>query len=279
MVRSGKAILVGYAMVGSLGLNLACSTSEPTPSGNSRNSKTPASPATATQPGETVYLLLDGFATCPNFSSTDGAITGTNMLKILDDLKAELKKANKGDPKYLVSCFGTAPNTVYYSTSEYPKFTQFASLSDFTAKVNQQVAKTTNAQVRIVGYSYGGWTAMKVAKDMELKDAAKITSLVTIDPISVPNCTPNDFVGSLDTQAAKGCTEAPSDFTSDDVAKIKGRAKVWSNFYQTDQTILHSGEIAGSDNTKLTLSPPSTAHGAIVADNDLHSKLTALLTK
>ena len=232
------------------------------------------------KPGKDIYFLLDGYSTCPNFSDTEGAIANTNMTKILADLVAELKVKKKPDPTYLLSCFTPAAGSIYFTTSEFPNFTQYVAINDFTAKVGQMVGKEANASVHIVGYSYGGWTAMKVAKEIELAAGTNLTSLVTIDPISATNCTPSDFLGSATGQLAPGCNEAPTDFGADGLAAIKAKAKLWGNYYQDELNPLHSGSIDGAENSDISLSEAAlTAHLAIVTDTDVRKKIVSAITR
>ncbi|MBM4251465.1 MAG: hypothetical protein FJ146_05805 [Deltaproteobacteria bacterium] len=263
---------------------VGCGNLEPTAKkvGVRSGGKTSQPPSTSAQPkaGKDLYFLLDGYGTCPNFSDTEGAIAGTNMTRILDDLVAALKAKAKPEPTYLLACFTPAAGSIYFTTNEFPKFTQYVAINDFTAKVGQMVGKEANASVHIVGYSYGGWTAMKVAKEIELAAGTSLKTLVTIDPISVTKCTPNDLLGSAGGQPAPGCSEAPADFGADGLGAIKAKATLWSNYYQDEPSPLHSGSIVGAENADISLTAAAfTAHMAIATDAGVRQKVVDSLTR
>ena len=241
-------------------------------------SKSPGDPVP--KPGKSLYFLLDGFATCPNFSDTEGEIKGTNMTRILDDLKADLKAKSKPDPIFLLSCFTQATGSVYFTTAEFPKFTQYVGVNDFTSKIGQIIAKEANASVHLVGYSYGGWLAMKLAKELELAPGTSLMTLATVDPISATKCQPSDFLGSVSGQSAEGCKQSPADFGADGLATIKSKAKLWSNHYQDEKNYLHSGPVDGAENSDINLAADALlAHVTIVADPTVRKNIVDSLVR
>ena len=225
-----------------------------------------------------IFALIDGFFTCPDFTATANTIQGTNMAVILGKVLAEAKKNNKPEPSYVVSCYTTDPSKIYYSTSADPKKLLNSSVPDFIKKFKGMVATITNPDAFVVGYSYGGWTSMKLVS--ELDESTNLMGLVTVDPISMVNCTTTGFLNTFfGGMPAQGCTESPSDFTTETIMGIENNAKTWLNFYQEDQTILHSGPIDVAQNTKRDFNSAQSAHADIVREDFVIGEITNLLTK
>jgi len=225
-----------------------------------------------------IFALIDGFSTCPNFADTANTIQDTNMSAILSKVLAAAKKNNKPNPMYVVSCYSFDPSKIYYSTSADPKKLLNSSVPDFIKKFKDMVATVTNPDAFVVGYSYGGWTSMKLVS--ELDESTNLMGLVTIDPISMVNCTTSNFFNSLfNTSPEKGCTESPSDFRTETITGIESHAKTWLNFYQEDQTVLHSGIIEVAQNTKKDFNNSQSAHIDIAKDEAVVAEILNLLTK
>jgi pimeloyl-ACP methyl ester carboxylesterase len=131
------------------------------------------------------------------------------------------------------------------------------------------------ARLVLVGHSYGGWTAMRVAAKLAAEGRA--VDLVTIDPISPARCTQIDFLrGALATSGSQGCTTGPKD--ADD-ALLSHRLASWRNFYQTSDPLVHSASIPGAQNTLIEI-PPGTqarAHDAIPHDDRPWTAVRSLL--
>ena len=81
-----------------------------------------------------------------------------------------------------------------------------------------------------------------------------MTDLVTLDPISKVDCTPDGFITAVLGGGGNdpGCTRAPTDFGAAGLAQIAAKVPgKWQNFYQTDLAALHPGPIAQTtSNTK-----------------------------
>ena len=225
-----------------------------------------------------IFALIDGFFTCPDFTATANTIQDTNMAAMLSKVLAAAKKNNKPEPVYVISCYSTDPSKIYYSTSANPKTLLNSSVPDFIKKFKDMVATVTNPDTFVVGYSYGGWTSMKLVS--ELDESTNLMGLVTVDPISMVNCTTTGFLSNFfGGSPAQGCTESPSDFSVETLSTIETRAKTWLNFYQEDQTILHSGPIDVAQNTKREFNGAQSAHSDIVREDFVIGEITNLLTK
>jgi hypothetical protein len=95
---------------------------------------------------------------------------------------------------------------------------------------------TGQSRLFLLGHSYGGWMAMKLAKD--LAGRVEIDGLITVDPISRLRCTYTTW---------DDCFSAPTDIVPEERQRIKTGTKQWLNFYQTQTPYLHSGTIDEAD--------------------------------
>lgn len=147
-------------------------------------------------------------------------------------------RSRGGTVDVLTSCF-TSPDKVLVSRNFSPKFEaidpeNLLNEAHSTADINHRIF--------VIGHSYGGWVAMKMAEDLNAQ-AGQLAGLVTIDPISRKDCTYTNWTN---------CLGAPRDFGDDALRGIKEKTAHWANFYQTTTPFLHSSEIAQADvNTKL----------------------------
>ncbi|MEY4632147.1 MAG: hypothetical protein RIQ81_2267 [Pseudomonadota bacterium] len=97
-------------------------------------------------------------------------------------------------------------------------------------------SSSNSSKLFIVGHSYGGWMAMKLA--VMLSGRLPLNGLITVDPISRIKCTYSDW---------DGCFSAPQDINPEERMRIKDGTDAWSNFYQTNTPYLHSGKIEQAD--------------------------------
>jgi len=97
--------------------------------------------------------------------------------------------------------------------------------------------QTTNTRVHVIGHSYGGWLAIKMAAKI-IASGNEIDSLVTIDPISRDDCTYTNWTN---------CFGAPIDLRDETLAMIQNKTGYWANYYQNTTYYLHSGRIKFAD--------------------------------
>jgi hypothetical protein len=93
------------------------------------------------------------------------------------------------------------------------------------------------SRVVIIGHSYGGWRAMKLAASPLLAAymRAPIT-LVSIDAVSKVNCP---------RLREPGCRGAPSDFSPEESGYLNTKTR-WLNAYQTRGVLLNSGMLTAA---------------------------------
>jgi len=133
-------------------------------------------------------------------------------------------------------------------------------LGQFLEQLESQLASQQIKKVAIIGHSYGGYTSMLVAKALSAPGSrVKVTSLTTLDPISMDKCQPQILVNNLVREApAPGCNEAPatglkdSHISVDDVKRIAATVP-WTNFWQGVDRYLHASPlaVAGVDNQEV----------------------------
>ncbi|MCX6124172.1 MAG: hypothetical protein NTV34_05405 [Proteobacteria bacterium] len=114
-----------------------------------------------------------------------------------------------------------------------------------------------------------------------------VENLVTIDPISIVDCSSAIMIASttssaLGAGADSGCTSAPNDLKRS-FKDIKAKSGYWLNAWQNQFRILHSSIIsAASENMLLTFDEwllwgLAGAHGAIETSPELWIKIKNLL--
>lgn len=138
--------------------------------------------------------------------------------------------------------------------------TEKIKLSQMLATLQNQLTSQGIKKVAIVGHSYGGYTAMLVAKTLLNSDSSiKVTSLTTLDPISMDTCQPSNIVVTLQKNAVPpGCNQAPASTISDNYITSAEIRKIaasipWINIWQGADKYLHSSPISapGVDNKEV----------------------------
>ena len=133
-------------------------------------------------------------------------------------------------------------------------------LGQFLSKIETLLASQNIKKVAIIGHSYGGYTALLVAKALSAPGSrTKVTHLTTLDPISMDTCQPQILVNHLVREApAPGCNEAPATGTRDSFLSLDDLKKIaanipWTNLWQGVDTYLHSSpiDIPGIENQEV----------------------------
>jgi hypothetical protein len=240
-----------------------------------------------------VVIVLGGFWSCGSkttsknkdeWSPTETAVSAASMIGIATRQLSEVKKAIKSDVGHLLSCYTPDIDMTkinFINQVNDNKGVVRADLDEMINSLNTSLEKLNNPRVSIVGHSYGGWTAMKLA--LKLTPKATLSTLVTIDPISRERCTPRNFLANMDAKitSGTGCHESPKDFSSQDIDTIAKRANgSWYNYYQTSAKYLHSSSI-GSKSLKVdtqvnfvTKDDMVEAHNSFLRDDSFIEKIT-----
>lgn len=239
--------------------------------------KVPGDGATTTS-GAAVPVLafLGGYTSCGKKNGADDP-TAMALAEPFTAIKAKVAQTLGGTPPASVlSCYSTDYANVRYVTSTTGDKVHLDDVDGFVDAV-EQLALKAGGPVFIVGHSYGGWTAMYLATRLDQK--VKLGGVVTLDPISKVECTPDKFISTtLGLGGGEGCQRAPADFTAQQVSFIAERTPSWLNYYQTDVAQLHSGEIQGAKNShKQYSSGGFQPHSDVAADPAVLSEISALI--
>jgi hypothetical protein len=183
------------------------------------------------------------------------------------------------EPAYLISCYGFDPESISYVLSSNPEKVRFSKVANMEADFAKLLKDTANPIVFAVGHSYGAYTALKMISTST--NETKISGLVTLDAISKVGCTPANALPAVLEYgpAPKECLEAPSDITEEEQKNILAKSPTWLNFYQTDSTILHSGEFSYAKNFKMHYEGTKIKpHMDVLFDPDIQKSLVDMIT-
>ena len=126
------------------------------------------------------------------------------------------------------------------------------------------LTREKEVDVFIVGYSYGGWLAMRLVQRVALSHAE--THLFSIDPISAKFCGPSEVIFG-----GNGCKQAPQDLSA---KSIVSKTRSWTNFFQTESDWIHSSAISGAKNYRLYTGHTSIDDAASVW-NSIRARITS----
>ena len=199
----------------------------------------------AATPLQPVVLMFGGFASCPTGKHTPKTM---HLYKVAKSVLNDINQLYTRPAHYLLACYGRSNLTFrFYSSVHGSRLYRSHRLHDMEKALGHIAAKAgTNNAFYIIGHSYGGWTAMKMAA--ALPTTAKIRRLITLDPISRKECSPIRFVNAFlrthirGGKTEPGCTRAPRDLAA--LGKIiRAKTHEWHNYYQKRFADLHSDVI------------------------------------
>jgi hypothetical protein len=196
-----------------------------------------------------VVIAMDGAGTC--FKNQAGQIApadislATTMHKVVNEIQS---KGLSKDVKVLQSCLLLDGNSGAYSTDlGAPEVVEDLSLDQLLPEIAARVNDLPEPRVVVVGFSYGGWLALKLLPMLEKQ--VQILGLLTIDPISMDQCPMIDLLnGALRGESLEGCVSAPHDVTSEELSMATQKPGSWLNVYQDTGFYLHSGPLSGARN-------------------------------
>ncbi len=175
-------------------------------------------------PEPPLLVYMGGNTSCQRGS--DG-ITGPRGMTSWPQFQALVAKETEGRdeaPAWIASCHRNN-DVVHFLASDAPNGMPTSTDFDgFFAKIDVLAA---GHKVLVAGHSYGGWLALRAGMSLQ----SEIGALVSIDPISRPNCslwTPN------------GCVVFPSDIDGIERQSIADRSGYWVNYFQRQTSYLHS---------------------------------------
>lgn len=226
---------------------------------------------------KSVVVFSGGFGSCFVAGDTSEMVASSQF----EALVGSLAKATGEEVVEVRSCYAFGSDEIYVTSEALDINSESMTRADFYRVVQntvKHVAGGSSAQdvkLFVWGQSHGGWTVMDFARTVS---NVTIELLMTVDPISVENCGPGVFSGGVITGDAQGCAEAPTDML-DSGRAIAGRARQWSNWYQTQFPHIHSGPVsAASENIFKSYEDDfwhfAGAHGLIQTDPTVWSEIT-----
>ncbi len=216
-----------------------------------KNTDTGSGSETATETGTDtgtgvktpVLAFFGGYTSCG--TSDSGDPSNQDLKTFFDATQKALEKKSGVEPKFMLTCFTLAYESVRYRMSGEDGVKDKL-IAGMEADFEDLIGTIENPEVLLVGHSYGAWTAMDVA--LKLPPGVKLKGLVTLDPISHEDCVTNDVIAS-GFEPVPGCTRAPTDFGQEKIQSLSESTE-WLNYYQEQVSFLHSGEIKGAKNFK-----------------------------
>ncbi len=183
---------------------------------------------------EMIVIGLGGFNTCGSDGLTTMNLYGPFM-QLTQNLKEDQRTIH-----YVVGCLkGNAPpnGQGFFVSSRSPNQTVTGNTFDVQKEIEALSKEHPDAPLYIVGHSYGGWMAMYLT--LKLTATIPVRGLFSIDPIS-PLCGPLQVV-----TGNAVCKQAPKEL---DNLAIQKRVGHWLNFYQDQDSFLHSSGINEAEN-------------------------------
>ena len=252
------SILKGFAAVGSTDASSAVAPL-PTATPNAGSEQEYFAP---------VFVAMGGFNSCGNDAISAGfSPYSTPLARKVDALiadsvaemsrrYAEFRSYAGEEIRWVYSCLDNKGDIFFASSNDHKIYGVPMAERGAVWNAIDRESDGRKRPVYIVGHSMGGWLAMRAI--LEIVAEVTVNGLVTIDPISPPNCNPATYVrllSSLNPDDLTGCRQAPSDFSENDLSAIKRRLKPggWKHFYQTNFLPLHSGPFSGNFLPDLSL--------------------------
>jgi hypothetical protein len=181
-----------------------------------------------------LFVLVGGFGSCATF----GNPADMNMREPFDQL-VEQKRSEGADVDSISACYALTSETLFIETADGDVLR--ANLQTLNRLVSSYIGK---AQITLIGQSHGGWTVMMTALSLPKNS---LNTLVTIDPVSLTECTSFDWTGSwlgsiFGAEGSTGCTESTSDLQPY-FDRVRSSATNWVHFWQDENELLHASDI------------------------------------
>jgi hypothetical protein len=229
--------------------------------------------------GRTPFIIaLSGWNTCAKGETRKYDPNGTIMWEPTIKLRNELRNAYKTEPVWFNLCYTFWKQRVTgkgrYLSSNNPEKYLKASPEKTVEIIREMISKIKNPDVHIVGFSYGGWLAIKLAHD--LAGTVNIPTLTTLDPVSQYDCNMLYFLAGYLFGGTEGCTRFPTDLELNTLTNAKIAVGSWTNYYQANYKHIHSGETHHADlNHKIETGMTSAkAHGHMVRSPGIWNAIT-----
>ncbi len=194
------------------------------------------SPVVAAPTTDVLFVALGGYSSCNK--------TGPTSIGMYNNFQEFLTKVKQSRPdtniRYLVACLGDVKppkGQGQFITSENPDTIQHGDTTRVRDEIESLTKLSNDMKVFIVGHSYGGWMSMYLPSI--ISPTINIAGLFTLDPISY-KCGKSQVV-----LGGSACKQAPKDLNNQEILQ---RVGLWENFYQNQDTWLHSSSIPEANN-------------------------------
>lgn len=183
-----------------------------------------------------VMIFMGGFGSCP----LAGKTSELKATAQIDALVARARYSAGERISQIRTCYALGSDTIYVNAPDLSLEDEAMTRDDFHNVVREIVnVAGDSAPIYVWGQSHGGWTAMDLIRQVH---EFKYRVLMTVDPISIPECGPGVFTGGVIAGSAPGCRGAPKDLEPS-YELIQSRVAHWTNWYQKEFTLLHSDKI------------------------------------
>jgi hypothetical protein len=217
-------------------------------------------------PHKLVLGFFSGFRSCGSLADGSANPMTDSFKDIYEKVESEVGENEVS--LAIRGCYDTDASKVRFALSN-ARQTISSTVPEMIKLVGEELKKIAPVKLHLVGHSYGGWTIMQLAKN--LPPEIKIDGFTTIDPISVKECNTAVYASLiLGGGNLNGCQRAPADFTESDLNAIRLRTNRWTNYYQNNFPLLHSGPIvAASNNEKSYYSMGFEPHNDFLKDESV----------
>ncbi len=170
--------------------------------------------------GSPIRVVLNGYLTCVSGAPTDNFLYRT---VIQDQARYFMYGCFQIDTRKMRSVSSNDPTP--RDRDEWELFQELRTV--------QQHANTN--EVVVIGYSYGGDVAIRLADSISIDDGFELKLLFTVDPIGREDCPARELVISFKTRNPyAGCTRFPT-IPVDRIPRSR-----WHNHFQTRTRPLHA---------------------------------------
>lgn len=181
------------------------------------------------------FVLFGGFGSC----ALNGEPEMMNMAPAYKQLTDTLQKSATTKIQTYRACYAITSDVLFF---DRPDGTVERSSRRDLFKELSALAKTS--KLTFIGQSHGGWTAMLAVLYMP---KGSVQNLVTLDPISIVECTSTQWLASTagtvwGGKPNPGCVSAPRDLVPYN-KQIRESLTYWLNAWQDDLSLLHSSPI------------------------------------
>jgi hypothetical protein len=186
-----------------------------------------------------IMIFMGGFGSCP----IAGYTSELKASAMIEKTMTAVNRSNRqGEAIEIRTCYAIGNDTIYASAEQLGLESTSMPRESLAGWIKEIYRDYPNAPVYIWGQSHGGWTALDLVRSLP---ELNYRILHTVDPISVVDCAPGNFIEGILLDSAPGCRRAPQDLRSH-YSQISQRVSRWTNWYQQEFPLLHSGPISNA---------------------------------